>query len=520
MQEAFDRYLSLLHGCWRFRWWGSAAAWIVAVVGWLVVAAIPNQYEATAKVYVDTESFLEPLLAGITVDSMDVGEKMALVATRLMSRPVLERVALDSDLGLSTTGEAGMGEIIASLRGKVNVEAQQLSRVSWPPRPPNLYTLGARDENPERALLIVRSLLDAFVEDAIGSTKQDTGAATEFLQKQIAEYEVRLLKAEQRLTEFRQANMDSLPERGQDYFARLRSERELLATTELELREQQFRLRSLQAQLRGVNPVQRSVSPDGTIVLSPLEERVNSMEQRLDELLLQYTESHPEVVSLKNSLEQLRRKAAESESTSSSPGSATNPMYQELRLQLGQVEANIAAITVRRDEYLRRIDALQGQVETLPQIEAELAALNRDYEITQTNYNELVGRLESAELRTEANRTGQNVNFRIVEPPVLPAVPFFPNRLMFSALATLLAMLVGVGVAFLMSQINPVIGSTARLAEVFGRPVIGSVSSALAISSGALWRMDLRFVMAIALLFAAYLVVAISFLQGFQLALL
>lgn len=517
MQDALETVLRLLADCWRVRWWGILTAWVVAILSWTVVAAIPDQYEATAKVYVDTESFLEPLLVGITVDSMDVGEKMALVATRLLSGPVLERVAREVEPGLDAPGTS-MSPYIMELRTKVNIQAEQLSRAAWPPRPPNFYTLGARDGDPRKALLIVQALLDAFVEDAIGSTKQDTGAAKEFLRRQIAEHEAKLVEIEQRLTAFRQTNMDSLPERGQSYFARLQSDRELLNQAELSLREERFRLQSIRSQLEGVNPIQRSVSATGEIVLSPLEQRLQAQQSRLDELLLLYTENHPEVVSLRSSIEQLEERLAAPTDTSNQLGAVSNPMYQELRLQLSQTEANIAALGVRRDEYLRRISDLQSQVETLPRIEAELAALTRDYEITETNYNELLGRLESAQLRSEANQTGQNVNFRIVEPPVLPSVPFFPNRLMFSALATLAAIAAGLGAAFLISQLKPVVTSANQLNSVFGWPVIGTISTSGTIDRG-IFRGEILFFTVVFLLLGAYIGVAFLFLNDFRLAL-
>lgn len=517
MQEAFETTLRLLADCWRFRWWGVLTTWVVAIVGWTVVAAIPNQYEATAKVYVDTESFLEPLLEGITVDSMDVGEKMALVATRLLSGPVLERVAREVEVSELTDG-LSLTSYVMELRTKVNIHAEQLSRTAWPPRPPNLYTLGARDGDPQRALLIVSALLDAFVEDAIGSTKQDTGAAEEFLRRQIDDHEAKLVEIEQQLTEFRQANMDSLPERGQSYFSRLQSERDLLSTAELSLEEERYRLHSIRSQLEGVSPVQRSFSASGEVVLSPLEQRLQAQRSRLDELLLLYTDSHPEVVRLNNSIAQLEESLAAESKETNQIGSSSNPMYQELRLQLGQVEANIAALEVRRNEYLRRITDLQSQVETLPQIEAELAALTRDYEITETNYNKLLDRFESAQLRSEANQTGQNVNFRIVEPPVLPSKPFFPNRLMFSALATVAAISAGIGTAFLISQIRPVFTSPAQLTSMYSWPVIGSISMSGA-ADRSIFRGEYLFFASVALLLGAYAGVAFLFIQNIQFSL-
>jgi len=195
-------------------------------------------------------------------------------------------------------------------------------------------------------------------------------------------------------------------------------------------------------------------------------------------LLLKYTDEHPDVSQVKESIAELQKsKLVEETATASSDQRITeNPVYQQIKLALGEVEANIAAIGVRRDEFRRRVNFLQQQVETLPQIEAELIALNRDYTVNKTNYDALLTRRESAKMAEAVEQTGEKIKLKVIEPPRIPHNPAAPNRMMFSTVVLLLALVMGLALAFIRSKIDSVIYSQRALRELTGLPVIGAVT--------------------------------------------
>src|SRR3546814_14768112 len=57
-----------LIAAWQRRWYGLALAWLVCVAGWLAVERIPDRYQSSAQVNIDTTSMLRPLMAGIAAD--------------------------------------------------------------------------------------------------------------------------------------------------------------------------------------------------------------------------------------------------------------------------------------------------------------------------------------------------------------------------------------------------------------------------------------------------------------------
>ncbi len=478
MQDTIEKLFNILHGIWRFRWYVVTTAWIISPIGWYVVSKIPNTYEAKAQVYVDADSVLKPLLRGLAVDSMDIDERLGMMTKALLSRPNLEQVIREVDLDVSVESKVEFEMLVAKIAKDIQISSARTHRTPRP-EPPNLYTISARYNSADTAYKIVNSLLNIFLEKSLSSNRQDSDRAQQFIAGQIKEYEARLIAAEKRLREFNSKNIGRLPEQGQTFFQSLHSVQENLDSIDLEIREEENRKSELMKQLKSVNPEQRIVSIDGTPVLSPIEGRIKTLQERLDELLLRYTDQHPDVLEAKSAIAALEK---ENEALTSSGGTdgdlhtTKNPMYQQIRLALSEIEANIAALRVRRSEFNKRLTKLEQQIEVLPQVEIELKALNRDYEINKTNYDTLIQRRDSAIMSQQAERMGENAELKVIDPPRVPVSPIAPNRPLFVFLALFIGMMAGVGLAFLMSQMRPTFYNVKMVREELGAPIFGSVS--------------------------------------------
>ncbi|MEW8210353.1 MAG: chain length-determining protein, partial [Candidatus Thiodiazotropha taylori] len=213
---------------------------------------------------------------------------------------------------------------------------------------------------------------------------------------------------------------------------------------------------------------------------SPMGQRLLAMQTRLDELLLRYTDQHPNVQELRSKIEELRKQAANQPPTTVAPVSNTTPgvssALEELKLAYRQSEVDLRAIRLRNDEYQDRVDEIRKKLDTLPKVEAELTRLNRDYNINKTNYQELVQRLESAKMSERADEAGDNLKFRVVEPPKVPLLPVGPKRLMLTIGVLFAALGIGGALAFLLSQLKPVYFDMRTLGTELEFPVVGQVS--------------------------------------------
>lgn len=473
MEELVTQITSYLRGMWRYRWWGMALAWIVGVVAGLVIYQMPDKYESSARVYVDTQSVLRPLMAGLAVQP-NIDQQITMLSRTLISRPNVEKLInmADLDLGVNTTEEREA--LITRLSRDLRIGSSDRN---------NLFMLSYADTRPERAQRVVQSLLSLFVESGLGGKRQDADAARRFIEEQIHSYEQKLTEAENRVKEFRLRNMGVLGDGAQDYISQIGAMTAQLQQAQLEQREAMNGRDALQRQLVGEEPVLLPQAPSQSAVSVPeIDGRIDVLRRSLDELLLRYTDKHPDVTGTRRLIEELEaQKRTQVEAMQAAGGSQfgaldANPYFQQMKLALAQAESRVASLNARVAEFQSRLDQLRERARLVPEVEAELAQLNRDYAVHKTNYDALVARRESANIAVEMNTQTGVADFRVIDPPTLATKPSAPNRLLLIPVAGLAGLIAGFALTFLISQLRPAVVDPRGLREVTGLPVLGTVS--------------------------------------------
>ncbi|MFC6438719.1 XrtA system polysaccharide chain length determinant [Pseudobowmanella zhangzhouensis] len=481
IQQVLDQVTTYLKGIWIKKRYVLISSWLICPIGWMGVASMPDQYESSARLYVDTNSLLRPLLRGLAFNT-NPENQVKMVADTLLSRPTLEKIAREADLDIKAKTKGEFDKILGSLKANLSLRTT---------RERNIYTISYESGNAQLSQKIVQITLNEFVENSLGSSRRNGDTAEEFLNKQIAEYEVALLEAEQRLAEFKRSRMERAPSTADAYFTNLQNQRDQLKQAQLRLEELESQLVSAKAQLACEEPVFGLVEPETGVqssgVSTQYDSRIAALESRLDELLIQYTDQHPDVVKTRGLIEHLRSErndllgkmsqvAKDTGSYNSFGGLNQNPVYQQLKLNVARIESEIASTKVRVDNFQASVNELQDKINLVPVIEAEFQALNRDYGIKKSRYEELLNRRESAQLSRKAEATTDDVQFRVIDPPLLPSKPSGPPRLLLYTLVLFVGFGAGLALAFIISQLNAVVFSTRQITEQFNIPVLGAVS--------------------------------------------
>jgi polysaccharide chain length determinant protein (PEP-CTERM system associated) len=478
MDELLKQLTTYARGVWQRRWIGLGVAWLAAIIGAIVVLRIPDKYEASARVYVDTESVLRPLLSGLAVQP-DLGQQLNILSRTLVSRPNVEKLIRMTDLDLKVQTPGEKEALVESLTKDIKITSVGRE---------NLYTISYRDTNPDQGKKVVQSLVSIFVESSLGDKRKDADSAKRFIEEQIKTYEKRLEESENRLKEFKLRNMGTVGAEGRDFFGRMGQLGEELASAKLELRAAEQSRDALKREVAGEDPV---FLPDdnNAVASTPVPEidaRIEALKKNLDELLRRYTDQHPDVVGTKRVIEELekqkkeelmaRAKAASGAGPKKSYNVNANPVYQQLKVSLAEAEANVASLRGRVAELEGRFNRLRDAAKLQPQVEAELQQLNRDYEIQKRQYESLVARRESAALSGDMDAAG-TAEFRLIDPPRSSPMPVTPNRKALLPLVLLAAIGAGVAAAFLVSQVWPTFHDSRSLRLASGRPVLGSISA-------------------------------------------
>jgi polysaccharide chain length determinant protein (PEP-CTERM system associated) len=510
MHELLNQALTHLRDMWQRRWVGLAVAWAVAVIGMVVVYRVPEKYEASARVYVDTETLLRPLLAGLAIQP-NLDQQVALMSRTLISRPNVDKLVRLADLDLATKSPRDRDDLIDDVTKRIRLDGNVTS---------NLYVISYRDAQPERARKVVQSLLNIFVESSLGDKRQDTQSAVRFVDEQIKRYETALQSAEARIKDFRLKYMGvTNRQQGQDYFARMSQVSSEIEQAKLELESAEQARDAYKLQLGTAPPMLVPNDPNVAVTegrTPEIDARLGALRRDLDSLLRKFTDEHPDVVATKRliaDLESQRREelAARAKSAAEAAAAAPhqapidqNPVTQQIRISLSDAEATVASARAKLTGLEAQYQQLKSQAQLVPKVEAEFAALNRDYDIQKKTYESLVSRREAATMGKDVQDTG-GAQFRVIDPPRVTPQPVAPNRLALVGIVVLLSVAGGVFAAFFTSQIRPTFHDARALREVAKRPIVGMVSM---LPSDSLSRMRKRnawlFASGVASLFATF----------------
>ena len=474
LQQTIDLVLDYIRGIWIKKRFVIISSWLICPIGFIYVAIMPDVYESEAVVYVDTRSLLQPLLRGLAIQT-NPQQEIQMMAKTLLSRSNVEAIARESDLDITVTTDVEYNQLITHLSDNINLKSTGRD---------NIYTISYENQNASVAKTVVQETLDLFVEGSLGNNRRDSDTAGRFLDEQISEYEVRLSEAEQRLADFKRRYSDILPLQG-SFYSTLQSQTEQLEATQLLILETQQQVSSLKSQLTG-----RRSSADGFGVTdkdSPTlrtryDERIRSLEETLDQLRLRFTDRHPDVIetqTLLDSLNSARQKEIEiflNQDLSAGGNANLSELNREIRLEVSRLESQIASLKVREDDFKRKISDLNSKIDLVPQIEAESTALNRDYGITKQKYEELLSRKEAADLSRRADASAEELQFRIIEPPLVADQPTGPARIIFYIGVLVAGFGAGTVIALLISQLSPVLVHANQLASRSSFPILGLVT--------------------------------------------
>lgn len=492
MIPALEKTLEAARGAWRFRAIGVSVALGVAVLGWVIVFALPDRYETAARIFVDTRTALKPALKNLTTEQ-DVDSQINFVRESLLAGPQLEKIAVDSGVLPATLSDQRKRlKILDKLANAVNLTVTSAgSPGDDRSTAGTIYSIEYLDSSAVRSFNVVKTLLDTFVEQTLGGKREGSENVQRFLAARMKDYEQRLSAAEDRIAAFKKENVGLMPSEQGGYFTQLQNEVDASKKASTALAVALSRREELNRQLHS----DAALTATGGSVTVPGAQgatsggdtlsRIHETQAKLDELLLRFTDQHPDVIAARATLDELKkRRAKELEglrngdaSAVISSGAASNPIYQSIQLELNKTDVEIAALRREAADHENTVKELRARANSAPQVEAQFQQLSRDYAVDKAEYTALLENYQKARLGEQADSAG-SVRFEIVQPPQQAVEPVWPQRTRLLAAIWVAAVAIGCAVAYFLQRWRPVVSSERRVGEITRFPVLGAVSTA------------------------------------------
>ncbi|MDZ7628786.1 MAG: XrtA system polysaccharide chain length determinant [Parvularculaceae bacterium] len=436
-------------GLWRRRWTVATVAAATALLTWGALWLIPDQYASRAQVYVQTETVLDPVMTGVTARP-NYERRVDVMRLQLLTRPNVEEIILRAGFDREITA-TDPRERSAQMERLIDWVASQIAITS----PQELYfVIDYKNSDPSIARNVVEASLNLLIEQDLGASLTENEEARQRLDAEIAAFDERLTAKEQEIAAFRRLNAEELAlVEGQGRGRELMEAEFSRVTDELAVAERRVATaRSLLSQT--------SATSSGS--------ELDRLMVELAGLRSQYNDDYPDIQALKARIAQLQ-----AGSVNQLPD---NPEYKRLSAELRAAQDIAGGLADRQKRLkadLESVAVTQGQG---PRVTAELQRIERDYEQTRKNYEELLERRDRLSITANLGAGTQGVEYKIFERPTVSLVPSSPPRLVLVALATLASIGAGLGAGLLLIWMQKTFTQGAELQTAFGLPVLGALS--------------------------------------------
>ena len=481
MTNIYDELRSALYSVWHRRWLALGVAWGVCLLGWLVVAVVPNSYESKARIYIQLDDVLSEQMG---LGHGDRKHDIDRVRQTLTSAVNLEKVVRGTPIGADIADPKAMENAVLSLGKKVKVESDE----------ENLFAITASygdgsisdAANAKIAQAVVQKLIDIFREENLAGNRGEMSNSLTFLDQQLAQRQKELESAEQKRSAI-EARNPSLAGGAGAGLQKLETARTELRGIDADLVAAQSSYASINGQLAGTPRTIAGSAPVGGTrgALADAQGQLNALRGR------GLTENHPDVIAARNLVSALRSAAA-AEGGGGATG-VTNPAFTSLESIRAERAANVQALSARRASVQQEISSITAQQFSNPEAAAEYQRISRDYDVLKEQYDKLLHDREELKIRGSVETEHDAVKFQVIDPPTTPRSPIAPNRPLLLLFVLIMGLGAGAAAAFAVGQLRSTFATTGRLEKALGLPVLGAISQTLTDAGRALRRKRMKY---------------------------
>ncbi len=441
----------------RRRWVILIPLCVVLIAGIFYSIITPRIYEAKTLILVEGQRVPTNFVQSIVTE--ETSARINTISQQILSRTNLESILKDFSLFAGPEyGGMYIEDKVNALRKNISVDVITDRR-----RQTDAFEISFRGKDPDKVMRVVNGLAATFIDENLKVRESQAIGTSSFLEAELETMRVRLEQTEERIKNYRKANMGELPEQLETNLRILERIQEALSNRQQSVREAKIQLAELKNQANSRQP---------SVVVIGGDQRPQDVGATLDELISEletlqsrYTEKHPDIIRLKKQI-------ADMESSSGDGVSAEARIPIALRAQISEVRREIQAGEIDIKGFQDQIFRYEQRIENTPKREQELLSLRRDYQNIQASYDSLLNRKLEADIAVNMERKQKGEQFRIVDTAKLPERPVEPNMKKIFLLFVVAGFGIGGGLAFVQEYMDKSIKKPDDIEDYFELPVL------------------------------------------------
>jgi polysaccharide chain length determinant protein (PEP-CTERM system associated) len=451
---------------------------------------LPKAYRATTLILVQAQSIPENFVRSTITDS--VINRLNTISQEILSRTRLERVIQEFDLYADLRNKVPMEVVIEMMRKGIEVKVQEERNE----RRQNSFTISFEGGEPRTVMMVTNKLASLFIEGNLKLRELQAEETSDFISKELLNTEDQLRRKEQDVRAFKERNMGHLPQQIEANLRILEQLQQQLRTVNEKIRSAEDRSMIFQGQIeqmKKLEPQNNSLSSQEDlnsqrIPEDPLMNQWYLLKRELAIAQTKLKETHPDMIDLKKKIAALEsqlegrtnaHREGEGTVVRNLPPPRLRPDTERLYAQFTE-QYNSALLEAKRlkeeEKSLKeQMSLYQRRIEDTPKREQELVLLTRDYDQLKSSYQSLLDKKMQAQMAENLERRQKGMQFKILDPAVLPEKPVKPDRNKILLIGACIGLAMGLGLTWFQESLDQSFRTVADLEDYLAIPVLARV---------------------------------------------
>ncbi len=460
----------------RRKWGFVLTAVMVLIICGATAFLLPSIYRSYATIMIEEQQIPSDFV--MTTVNTYAEQRVENIKQRVMSFTqlwdIITRFNLYPDLREKWTPE----EVVEKMRedvGVATISAEIFDRRSGKATViTTAFTVSYEGKKPKAVLQVTDTLTSLFLEQNLQVRQQRVTETSDFLAAEAERVNEELAVADRLVSEFKEKNINQLPELFQVNVQGLNGVERILERLNSELGTLEERQGYLEVQLVNTTPYLEDLADKRRN-----QAKIKDLQVQLAGLRQRYSDHYPDVGLLEAQIQQLKmqKEAQAAQKSDSLPSfeSADNPAYVTLSSQLAGVEVDIEGVKKQIASYEERAEMYRLRIESSPRVEEEYMTLVNRRNALQVKFNDLNQKHQEARVAQELEKDQKGERFTLIEPARLPEKAHKPNRLAILLIGGVLAIGAGVGFGALREFTDQSTRSIDHLMALTGAPVFTGI---------------------------------------------